>query len=294
MADERGSQRAVAAAAVAVAATVLVPTHTHGETLRYSIPTALRQTVADIEIFVIGDAVPDVTRAIVREFADPRVRFFDFPKGPSRGELYRHQVLQEARGEIVCYLFDDDLWLPDHVAVMQQILRDADFAFTQPVVAGVDGAISAPFIDLGRPLHRRLFTNSKSGMVSEPTCAAHTRSLYRRLPHGWRTTPPGFAPDKYMWAQCLADPRTVARSGARPTAILFPDPPRRGWPLQRRLEELRTWSARLDEARAVEPQRLPDFVLRGYELALRLPFGSRALTRFVRKALAPRSAPAGE
>jgi glycosyltransferase involved in cell wall biosynthesis len=278
------------------AATVLIPTHDHGETLRYSIPTALRQTVEDIEIFIIGDGVPDVSRAIAREFAarDRRVRFFDFPKGPSRGELYRHHVLQEARGEIVCYLFDDDLWLPDHVAVVQELLRGADFAFTTPAIVDAGGTISSPFIDLGRPLHRRLFTNSKSGMVSEPTCAAHTMALYRRLPHGWRTTPPGFAPDKSMWAQCLADPRTVARSGARPTAILFPDPPRRRWPLQRRLDELRDWSARLDDARAVQPQRIPDLVLRGYELSLHLPFGRRALTRFFKRALAPRSAPAGE
>ena len=267
------------------AATVLIPTHDHGETLRYSIPTARRQTVEDLEIFIIGDGVPDVSRAIAREFAacDRRVRFFDFPKGPSRGELYRHQVLQEARGEIVCYLFDDDLWLPDHVAVMQDLLRGADFAFTTPAIVDAGGGISAPFVDLGLPLHRRLFTNSKSGMVSEPTCAAHTMALYRRLPHGWRTTPPGFAPDKYMWAQCLADPRTAARSGARPTAILFPDPPRRRWPLQRRLDELRDWSARLNDARAVQPQRIPDVVLRGYELSLRLPFGRRALTKLTKR-----------
>jgi glycosyltransferase involved in cell wall biosynthesis len=276
------------------AATVLIPTHNHGETLRYSLPTALQQTVDDIEVFIIGDAVPDVSRAIAREFAarDPRVRFFDFPKGPSRGEIYRHQVLQEARGEIVCYLFDDDLWLPDHIEVMRDLLREADFAFTMPAIVGVDGSVSAPFVDLARPLHRRLFTNSKSGMVSEPTSTAHTMALYRRLPHGWRTTPPGFAPDKYMWAQCLGDPRTIARSGARPTAILFPDPPRREWPQQRRLDELRDWSARLDDARAVRPQRFPDVVLRGYELSLRVPFG-RALSRVVKRAFDRRSAPAG-
>ena len=267
------------------AATVLIPTHNHGETLRYSIPTALQQTGDDIEVFIIGDAVPDVSRAIVREFEarDPRVRFFDFPKGPSRGEIYRHQVLQEARGEIVCYLFDDDLWLPDHIEVMRELLREADFAFTMPAIVGVDGSIAAPFVDLARPLHRRLFTNSESGMVSEPTSTAHTMALYRRLPHGWRTTPPGFAPDKYMWAQCLGDPGTIARSGARPTAILFPDPPRRQWPQQRRLDELRDWSARLGDARAVQPQRIPDVVLRGYELSLSLPFG-RTLSKLAKRA----------
>ncbi|HEV2718453.1 MAG TPA: hypothetical protein VG323_00425, partial [Thermoanaerobaculia bacterium] len=202
-----------------------------------------------------------------------------------------HQVLQEARGRIVCYLFDDDLWLPDHVAVMQELLRGADFAFTVPAIVSVDGTISAPFVDLARPLHRRLFTNSKSGMVSEPTCTAHTMALYRRLPRGWQTTPPGLAPDKFMWAQCLADPRTVARSGARPTTILFPDPPRRRWPPQRRLDELRHWSERFDEIAALQPQRIPDLVLRGYELSLHLPFGRRA-ARAVKRAFDRRSAPA--
>ena len=256
MAHQRGSQFALAVAAVDVSrtrpsltATVLIPTHTHGDTLRYSVPTALRQTVGDIEVFIVGDGVPDVTRVIAAEFvaADSRVRFFDFPKGPSRGELRRHQVLGQARGEIVCYLFDDDLWLPDHVAVMREMLRDNDFAFTRPVVVGPEGELSAFFVDLASPLHRRLFTDSRSATASVPTCAAHTMALYRRLPFGWRTTPRGHAPDKYMWAQCLADPACIAQSTSRPTALLFPDPPRRHWTPSRRLAELQHWSRGLDD-----------------------------------------------
>lgn len=270
------------------AATVLIPTHDHGETLRYSVPTALRQTVPDIEIFILGDGVPGITREIAREFAasDPRVRFFDFAKGPRRGELHRHEVLQEARGEIVCYLYDDDLWLPDHIAVMRKLLRDADFAFTMLVVVRPDGALSASFVDLSRPLHRRLFTNTRSGTPSMPTCAAHTMALYRRLPSGWRTTPRGHPPDKYMWAQCLADPAVVARSTSRPTAIIFPDFPRRNWPPSRRLAELAEWSRGLNdsawqrrffvdviEAMANDSASHLEVMLRFYAFRLRIPFG---------------------
>jgi GalNAc5-diNAcBac-PP-undecaprenol beta-1,3-glucosyltransferase len=274
------------------AVTVLIPTHDHGETLRFSVPTALSQTVQDIEVFILGDGVPDLTREIARELAasDPRVRFFDFAKGPGRGELHRHQVLQEAKGAIVCYLFDDDLWLPDHIAVMQTLLRDADFAFTMPVVVRPGGALSASFVDLSRPLHRRLFTDPRSSTASVPTCAAHTMAFYRRLPSGWRTTPRGHAPDKYMWAQCLADPATVARSTARPTAIIFPDPPRRNWPSSRRLAELAEWSRGLHdsawqrrffldviEAMAKDSARHLEVVWRLYALSLRIPFGGTYL-----------------
>jgi hypothetical protein len=148
------------------------------------------------------------------------VRFFDFPKGPSRGELHRHHVLGQASGAIVCYLFDDDLWLPDHVEVMQDLLRGADFAFSLPVVVAPGGELSARFADLASPIHRRLFTDPRSATASVPTCAAHTMALYRRLPFGWRTTPRGHAPDKYMWAQCLVDPDCLARSTPRPTALI--------------------------------------------------------------------------
>ncbi|MEO8034986.1 MAG: glycosyltransferase family 2 protein [Acidobacteriota bacterium] len=283
------------------AATVLIPTHDHGETLRYSVPTALRQSVVDIEVFIVGDGVPDITREVARELAaaDPRVRFFDFAKGESRGELYRHQVLQEASGEIVCYLFDDDLWLPDHIAVMRELLQHADFAFSMPVVVSTRGFLTPWFVDLSRPLHRRLFTDPLSSTSSVPTCAAHTMALYRRLPQGWRATPRGLAPDKYMWAQCLEDPATVARSASRPTAILFPDPPRRTWPASRRLEELAAWSRELDDpdwrqrffldvmaALAGADARHMDLVWRLYALSLRIPFGRRCV-RALRRWLFP-------
>src|SRR5438876_12186578 len=39
--------------------TVLVPTHDHGPLLRLSLRSALTQTVSELEIFVVGDGVPD-------------------------------------------------------------------------------------------------------------------------------------------------------------------------------------------------------------------------------------------
>ena len=53
---------------MSLAATILIPTHDHADTLRASVASALRQTVSDIEVFVMGDGVPDVTREIMREF----------------------------------------------------------------------------------------------------------------------------------------------------------------------------------------------------------------------------------
>ncbi|HEY8492186.1 MAG TPA: glycosyltransferase family 2 protein [Dehalococcoidia bacterium] len=228
-----------------VCATVLVPTHEHAWTLPYAVGSALSQTVADLEVFIVGDGPTEETRAAARKLAaaDGRVRFFDNPKGPRLGEVLRHAALQEARGEIVCYLADDDLWLPHHVAEMLRLLRDADFAHTLPVGVRPDGTLMTWQADLRLPYFREMLL---SGVNQVPlSCAAHTLAAYRRLPHGWRTTPEGTATDLYMWQQFLAQPWCRAASGTRLTAVVFPSPDRLEWTPRQREEEIRAWMERL-------------------------------------------------
>ena len=89
-------------------ASILIPTFRHAALLPWSIRSALDQEHASVEVLVVGDGVEDATREVIASFADdPRVRFFDFPKGPRNGEAYRHAALETAVGHIVCYLCDD-------------------------------------------------------------------------------------------------------------------------------------------------------------------------------------------
>jgi GalNAc5-diNAcBac-PP-undecaprenol beta-1,3-glucosyltransferase len=225
-------------------ATVLIPTHDHGPLLRYSVRSALAQSVEDIEVFIVGDGVPDETREIAAELGrDPRVRFFDNPKGPSRGELHRHEALKEAGSEVVCYLSDDDLWLPDHVETVLPLLREADFAGAFQVVVLEDGSLKPTATDISLPYYRRLMLSGSRGVNRVPlSSGAHTMEMYRRLPHGWRTSPPEAATDLYMWQQFLSIPGCRAVSATRPTVLQFPSPARRSWSLQERVDELDLWS----------------------------------------------------
>ena len=225
-----------------LAATVLIPTHDHGPTLLRSVRSALAQTVEDLEVFVVGDGVPDVTREVMGELtaSDARVRFFDNPKGPRHGELHRHAALQEARGDIVCYLADDDLWLPGHLEELQRLLGEADFAHALPLWIDGDGEIHHLRIDLARPYWRELLLGGENRIPL--SCGAHTLELYRRLPAGWRTTPDETFTDLYMWQQILAVPGSRAVSGTVPTVLHFPSSAREGWTEAQRLAELDAWS----------------------------------------------------
>ncbi len=228
-----------------LAATVIVPTHEHGRLLRRSIGSALAQTVADFELFIIGDGATPETREVAEELTrlDPRVRYVDRPKSPRTGEPYRHELLPHARGEVVCYLSSDDLWLPDHLATMRGLLADADFACTMPVCVHADGVPRALPVDLAIPFYRAMILRGEN-RVPLPV-AGHRLAAYRRLPHGWRTTPAGTPTDLYMWQQVLGEPWLRAASARFPTAVLFPSAYRRGWPLDRRAAEMDAWVPRL-------------------------------------------------
>ncbi|HEY9868071.1 MAG TPA: glycosyltransferase family 2 protein [Candidatus Obscuribacterales bacterium] len=227
-------------------ATIVIPTFDHADTLYVSVRSAQLQTVRNVEIFIIGDGVPEATRSIVGELsADPRIRFFDNPKSPRHGEPYRHQALQEARGDIVCYLSDDDLYFPDHVEYMRSLLHGADFVNALPLVYD-NGEFRILAVDLQQESNYHVIAQGYTGRFGL-SYVAHTLEFYRRLPFGWHTTPGDIATDQYMWRQCLAVPDCRARSGFLPTVLRFPAPSRiQHTPRERRLE-LEEWLPRLLE-----------------------------------------------
>ena len=226
-------------------ATVIIPTFNHGPLVRLAVESALRQSEPRLEVIIIGDGATPATAAAASAAAaaDDRVRFLSLPKDGSKGESHRHQVLQEARGDIVCYLCDDDLWTTDHVATMLDLLGTggADFASTLPVRLMPAGGLAlgpAGYVDLGQPLHRRLCAQPTSGFARGLSGVAHTLACYRSLPFGWRPAPPGVPTDGWMWQQCLTQPAVRAVSRCRATILSLPSPLRRYWPLERRLAEM--------------------------------------------------------
>lgn len=203
------------------AATVLIPTHSHAEPLRHAVASVQEQSLQDFELFIVGDGVTEATRRVVTELSatDRRIRFFDFPKAPRKGELLRHQALQHAQGRFVAYLGDDDCWMSDHLQVLDALLTEADFGHTLQLGINAEGQIVVMPVDLQSPaIRNRMLTELFNRF--DMTFAGHTLEAYRRLPYGWRTTPPEFPwSDLYMWRQFLAEPWCRTKSAMVPTAI---------------------------------------------------------------------------
>ena len=247
-------------------ATILIPTYRHPRLLPYAVQSALDQEGASIELFVVGDGVEDDSREALQPFlADPRVRFFDFPKGPRHGELNRHEALREASGTIVCYLSDDDLLLRDHAAEMGRLLEDATFAHVIQAYIHPDGHLDYFPWDYGRAEFVEI-ARARKGSIGI-TGTSHRLDAYRRLPFGWRTTPEGTPTDHHMWLQWLESPDFKGALGTRLTHLWFPD---RYWvtvPVEQREAALADWFRRSREPGFAEEahELLHDALRRGAE-----------------------------
>jgi glycosyltransferase involved in cell wall biosynthesis len=220
------------------------------------VESALRQTVREIEVLIVGDGADAATTAEAERLvgSDDRVRFFPFAKGPRLGEVHRTAVLREARGDAIAYLADDDLWLPGHVASVLETLAECDFVHARGLVVLADQSLQILPGDFAAPgVRERLYQRWNFMSLS---CAAHTRALYDRLPGGWETTPADVWTDLHMWRRLLALPDCRAASTVFPTALTFPSPYRREHTLAEREAELSRWASRLsDPAFARELER---------------------------------------
>jgi hypothetical protein len=238
--------------------TVIVPTYEHGPLLRYAVGSALRQTIVDLEVIVVGDGVTDWTREVIEELLphDERVRFLDMPKAPGHGFVHRHEAVEAAASDRILYLSDDDLWFPEHAAVLGELLEEADFATGLGITVGPKGVRLKHPTDLRMPHYRELIRSRTA--VLQLSATGHTRESYRRLPRGWRVEED---PDyKAFWAQYFEPPWRTASAGL-PTLVQFPSKQRPGVSLDARAAELEAWGPALE--RSTERLELVEHILAG-------------------------------
>jgi glycosyltransferase involved in cell wall biosynthesis len=108
------------------AVSIVIPAYNHAKFLKGTIESALAQTWHDYEIVVVDDGSKDDTPAVAAQFGDA-IRYI---RQANQGmAACRNTALQNATGDIVSFLDDDDLWLPDYLStVMARFQADADLA----------------------------------------------------------------------------------------------------------------------------------------------------------------------
>jgi len=132
---------------------VVIPAYNYGRYLREALDSVLAQTFADLEAVVVDDGSTDDTAAIVRTYADPRVRYiYQANAGLSAA---RNTGIRETRAPFIALLDADDMWLPGMLATVM-----ARFAECPPEV-GMIACASTRVDEKGAPLGGKTFAHSR-------------------------------------------------------------------------------------------------------------------------------------
>ncbi len=91
---------------------VILPTHNRLALFRRALASVLSQTMADVEVWVIDNACTDGTREYLAQLGDARVKTLHL-ETYSGVSAARNAAIAQARGELLAFQDDDDIWLPD-------------------------------------------------------------------------------------------------------------------------------------------------------------------------------------
>ncbi len=130
------------------AVSIILPTYARAEgRLGAAIDSVLSQSYGDFELIVVDDGSRDGTVDLLSRYrqADPRVSVHRHKFNSGLPALRVDQAALSARGRMIGYQFDDDLWTPESLAVRVKALS----ACQRPSV--VYGIAEAELLEPGKP-----------------------------------------------------------------------------------------------------------------------------------------------
>ena len=155
--------------------TVVIAAYNRSEVLRHALASAIRQTYRNLEILVVGDACTDDSEQVVAAAGDPRVRWMNLDRNAGSQAGPNQAGLEAARGELIAYLGQDDVWRSDHVALLV-----ADIERT-----GADVTYGVTSYVWPRPVPVRRLMSEAPGAWVPPSSLMHRRAAAVAV-GGWR------------------------------------------------------------------------------------------------------------
>jgi glycosyltransferase involved in cell wall biosynthesis len=104
---------------------ILMPCYNSERFLEGTLASVMSQTYSNWELIAVDDCSTDGTRAMLDRAAaqDPRVRIFGHTQRGGRPAVTKNTALREVRGEFLCFLDHDDLYLPRKLEVLVDALQ---------------------------------------------------------------------------------------------------------------------------------------------------------------------------
>jgi len=105
--------------------TIITPVYNRAEIVTKTIQSVLQQNFTDFELILIDDGSSDGTLELIKSEAEKDDRIEIIALGENKGRCYaRNTGLKNAKGNWICYLDSDDLYYPNHLSVMVDMINE--------------------------------------------------------------------------------------------------------------------------------------------------------------------------
>jgi glycosyltransferase involved in cell wall biosynthesis len=229
---------------------VVIPTRNRAYLVGEAIESALNQRPGQVEVIIVDDGSTDDTAKVVTERFGSRVRLLRTPERRGAGAA-RNAGLRVARGELVAFLDDDDLWLPgkleselnaleqfpeadgvvsDSLQFVQEQVAPQSFFMRNGLLAATQGQVrwinELPWLWTNSlngvamcsiTLRRRVLDQKGEKWFAEDLVSCEDWELEMWVYHHWRIVA---LPEVWAWIRRLDDGVRVGRAtpGQPPTA----------------------------------------------------------------------------
>jgi glycosyltransferase involved in cell wall biosynthesis len=195
---------------------VVIPTHNRERLVTEAIESVLSQTFSELEIIVADDGSDDATASRVAAIEGP-ILLVKLPRSGIPGAV-RNRALAEARGELVAFLDDDDMWLPKKLERQVALFEDpaVSFSFGDVRHLRADGSLSEPTLRTREKRSGNIFDSLVDDCFIHPSTFMARRSLLADRPFDEKLTS---CEDYDLWLRIsfahlggfLAEPLVIVR-----------------------------------------------------------------------------------
>jgi glycosyltransferase involved in cell wall biosynthesis len=101
---------------------IIIPTYNRAHIIHRPIDSILAQTFTDWELIIVDDGSTDDTKTVVDFYQDERIRYV-WQENQERSAARNHGI-KLAKGEWICFQDSDDEYLPEHLQVLYQGIKE--------------------------------------------------------------------------------------------------------------------------------------------------------------------------
>lgn len=129
--------------------TIIIPTYNRETQIKDAIQSVLGQSYDDWELIIVDDGSSDNTMKVVESFEDKRIQYI-YQENAERSAA-RNNGIRHAKGEWICFLDSDDIYLSNHLKTFHKYISDntppPSFILTGSYLQKGDKLIQKPTFD---------------------------------------------------------------------------------------------------------------------------------------------------